>query len=66
MHHGPTVPFRLGPNVERSAMHRCPFGTGMGDKMMAELDAPHWMFAMAFMAYMDPSIEYFVVDTLSM
>ena len=38
----------------------------MMDKMMAELDDPNWVFAMAFMAYMDPSGEYFAVDTWSM
>ena len=38
----------------------------MGDEMMAELDDPNWMFAMEFMAYMDPSDEYFVVDPRSM
>ena len=31
--------------------------------MMAELDDPNWVFAMAFMAYMDPSGEYFAVHT---
>ena len=29
----------------------------MKDKMMDELDDPNWVFAMAFMAYMDPSGE---------
>ena len=38
----------------------------MMDKMMAELDDPNWVFAMAFMAYMNPSGEYFVVHTWSM
>ena len=38
----------------------------MMDKMMAELDDPNCVFAMAFMAYMDPSAEYFVVCTWSM
>ena len=43
-----------------------PLGRAMGDKMFAELDDPNWVFAMAFMAYMDPSGEYFAVDTRSM
>ena len=34
--------------------------------MMAELDYPNWVFVIAFMAYMDPSGEYFAVDTWSM
>ena len=33
---------------------------------MAELDDPNWVVAMAFMAYMDPSSEYFTIHTLSM
>ena len=32
-----------------------PLARAMMDKMMAELDAPNWLFAMAFMAYMDPN-----------
>ena len=40
-----------------------PLAWAMRDKMMAELDDPNWVFAMAFMGYMDPSGEYFVVDT---
>ena len=47
-------------------MHHCPFGMGDGDKVLAELDDPNWVFAMAFMAYMDPSGEYCAVDTWSM
>ena len=43
-----------------------PLAQAMGDKMMAELDNPNWVFAMAFMAYMDPSGDYFAVDTRSM
>ena len=35
----------------------------MMDKMMAELDDLNWVFAMAFIAYIDPSGEYFVVQT---
>ena len=34
-----------------------PLARAMKDKMMDELDDPHWVFAMAFMAYMDPSGE---------
>ena len=30
---------------------------------MAELDDPNWVFVMAFMAYTDPSGEYFAVHT---
>ena len=37
----------------------------MRDKMLAELDDPDWVFAMAFMAYMDSSGEYFAIDTRS-
>ena len=66
VHHGPTVPFRLGRSVESSAMHRYSFGTDNGDKMLAELDDPNWVLAMAFMACMAPSGEYFAVDTHSM
>ena len=40
-----------------------PLAWAMKDKMMAELDGPNWVFAMAFMAYMDPSGEYFVAHT---
>lgn len=40
-----------------------PLARAMKDKMMAELDDPNWVFAMAFMAYMDPSGEYFAVHT---
>ena len=43
-----------------------PLARAMMDKMMAELDDPNWMLAMAFMAYMDPSGEYFAVHTWSM
>ena len=43
-----------------------PLAQAMMDKMMAELDDPNWVFAMAFMAYMDPSGEYFAVHTWSM
>ena len=32
-----------------------PFARVMKDKMMDELDDPNWVFAMVFMAYMDPS-----------
>ena len=39
-----------------------PWTWEMGDKMMAELDDPNWMFAMVFMAYMDPSGEHFSID----
>ena len=65
VHHGPTVPFRLGRSVELLAMHHCPLAWAMKDKMMAELDDPNWVFAMAFMAYMNPSGEYFAVHTWS-
>ena len=34
-----------------------PLARAMKEKMMAELDDPNWVFAMAFMAYMDPSGE---------
>ena len=34
-----------------------PLEWAMKDKMMDELDDPNWVFAMAFMAYMDPSGE---------
>ena len=34
-----------------------PLARAMKDKMMDELDDPNWVFAMAFMAYMDPSGE---------
>ena len=40
--------------------HQCivvPLARAMKDKMMDELDNPNWVFAMAFMAYMDPSGE---------
>ena len=43
-----------------------PLAWEMGDKMMGELDDPNWVFAMAFMAYMDTSGEYFAVDTRPM
>ena len=43
-----------------------PLARAMKEKMMAELDDPNWVFAMAFMAYMDPSGEYFAVHTWSM
>ena len=43
-----------------------PLVWAMMDKMIAELDDPNWVFVMAFMAYMDPSDEYFAVDTWSM
>ena len=43
-----------------------PLAWEMKEKMMAELDGPNWVFAMAFMAYMDPSGEYFAVHTWSM
>ena len=43
-----------------------PLAWAMIDKIMAELDDPNWVFAMAFMAYMDPSREYFAVETWSM
>ena len=43
-----------------------PLARAMWDKMLAELDDPNWVFAMAFMAYMDPSGEYFAVDIWSM
>ena len=43
-----------------------PLAWAMGDKMLAELDDPNWVFAMAFMAYMDPSGEYFAVHIWSM
>ena len=33
---------------------------------MDELNDPNWMFAMAFVAYMDPSGELFPVHTWSM
>ena len=33
---------------------------------MAKIDDPNWVFAMAFMAYKNPSGEYFAVDTWSM
>ena len=34
-----------------------PLARAMKDKMMDELDDPNWVFAMVFMAYMDPSGE---------
>ena len=34
-----------------------PLARAMKDKMMDELEDPNWVFAMAFMAYMDPSGE---------
>ena len=40
--------------------HQCivvPLTWAMKEKMMCELDDPNWVFAMAFMAYMDPSGE---------
>ena len=40
-----------------------PLAWAMGEKILAELDNPNWVFAMAFMAYMDLSGEYFEVDT---
>ena len=40
-----------------------PLARAMKEKMMAELNDPNWVFAMAFMAYMDPSGEYFAVHT---
>ena len=40
-----------------------PLARAMKDKMMAELDDPNWVFAIAFISYMDPSGEYFVVHT---
>ena len=43
-----------------------PLARAMKDKMMDELDDPNWVFAMAFLAYMDPSGEYFPVHTWSM
>ena len=41
-----------------------PLARAMKDKMMAELDDPNWVFT--FMAYIDPSGEYFAVHTWSM
>ena len=32
VHHSPTVLFRLGRSIERSEMHRYPFGTGDGEQ----------------------------------
>ena len=43
-----------------------PLARAVMDKMMAELDDLNWVFVMAFMAYMDPSGEHFVVHTWSM
>ena len=43
-----------------------PLARVMKNKMIDELDDPNWVFAMAFMAYMDPSGEYFAVHTWSM
>ena len=43
-----------------------PLAWAMGDKMTAELDDPDWVFAMAFMAYMDPSGECVAINTRSM
>ena len=43
-----------------------PLAWVMGNKMFPGLDDPNWVFAMAFMADMDPSGEYFAVDTRSM
>ena len=34
-----------------------PLALAMKNKMMDELDDPNWVFAMAFMAYMDPNGE---------
>ena len=34
-----------------------PLAWAMKDKMMDELDDPNWVFAMAFITYMDPSGE---------
>ena len=49
--------------------HQCitvPLAQAMKNRMMAELDDPNWVFAMAFMVYIDPSGEYSVVCTWSM
>ena len=43
-----------------------PLAWEMGDKMLAELDDPNWVFPMAFMPYIDPIGEYFVIGTWSM
>ena len=40
-----------------------PLAYGMKRKMLEALDDPNWVFAMAFMAYMDPSGEFFVSGT---
>ena len=49
--------------------HQCiavPLTWAIKDKMMAELDDPNWVFEIAFMVYMDPNDECFVVHTWSM
>ena len=66
MHHCPTAP---SDSVAVLGVQQCiavPFAGAMGNKMLDELDDPNWVFEMAFMAYMDPSDEYFAVDTRSM
>ena len=40
-----------------------PLARAMTDKMMAELDDLNWVFAMAYIAYINPSGEYFAVHT---
>ena len=40
-----------------------PLAHGMRMKLLEALDDPNWVFAMAFMAYMDPSGEFFVSGT---
>ena len=59
----PTDPVAVLSSHQRIVV---PLAGAMMDKMMAELDDPNWVFAMAFMAYMDLSGEYFVVHTWSM
>ena len=56
----PTDPVAVLSSCQRIVV---PLARAMMDKMMAELDDPNWVFAMAFMAYMDPSGEYFAIDT---
>ena len=46
--------------LQRTAV---PLAHAMKTKMQEALDDPNWVFAMAFMAYMDPSGEFFVSGT---
>ena len=66
VHHGPTVPLDSVAALSSQQCITVPLARPMKDKMMAELDDPNWVFVMASMACMDPSGEYFAVDTWSM